>query len=63
LAEHRQSPVSDHGSGSGVESGRILFFSDPEPESNICEKLDPDPDSLLFWAVAGVCVVFINVIA
>jgi len=49
----------------GVDSGGILrFFSDQvlETESNICEKTEPDPESLFISAVAGVCVVFTNVI-
>ena len=34
----------------GVDSGRILrFFSDPDPESKICEKPDPDPESLFHF--------------
>jgi len=42
----------------GVDSGRIVrFLSDPDPESNMWEKLDPDRSQFLISAVAGVCVV------
>jgi len=34
-----------------------------EPESNICKKSEPEPESVLFLAVTGVCMVFTNVIA
>jgi len=48
--------------GSGVDSSRILrLFLDPE--SSISEKPDPEPKSVLFLAVTGVCTVFTNVIA
>jgi len=36
-------------------AGFRVFLSGPDPELQICEKLDPD--SLLISAVAGVCVV------
>jgi len=34
-----------------------------EPESNICQKPDTEPESVLFLAVTGVCMVFTNLIA
>jgi len=39
----KQLVCSRGGTGSGVESGRILrFFLDPDPESKIWEKPDPE---------------------
>ena len=32
-------------------------------ESSISEKPDPEPESVLFLSVTGVCTVFVNVIA
>ena len=43
------------GTGSGLPestpAGLYVFLSDlgPEPESKICEKPDPDPDSLFYF--------------
>jgi len=42
------------GTGSGVPestlAGFCVFLSDPDLESNICEKPDPDPESLFNFA-------------
>jgi len=38
-----------------IPAGFCVFLSDPDPESKISEK--PDPESLSISAVAGVCVI------
>ena len=50
------------GHSSWVDSSRILrLFLDPE--RSIAEKPGPEPESVIFLAVTGVCTVFTNVIA
>ena len=63
LSLHRCATVRSRGGhGSGVpESTQAGFcvFSDPEPESKFCEKLDPDPEPLLIFgssrSLRGLC--------
>ena len=50
------------GHGSGVNSSRILCLLS-ELDSSISQKPDPEPKSVLFLAVTGVCTVFTNIIA
>ena len=50
------------GHGSGVDSSRILRLF-LEPKSSISEKTGPEPESLLFLALTGLCTVFTKVIA
>ena len=38
-------------------AGFCVFLSDPDPESKICDKPDPDPESLFYfgssWSLCG----------
>jgi len=46
-------PFARSGHGSGVPestaAGFCVFLSDPDPESKICEKPDPDPESIVIF--------------
>ena len=52
--------IGGHGSGVDPAGFYICFWS---RESSISEKTDPEPESVLFFAVTGLCMVFTNAIA